>query len=238
MNKLRLWLSRNGFKVFLVGLLIVVFYMLIRNTNHYYENETEQNLVNQTEEEQTEQTEQTESTNQIEQNTTSNETRNETVETTSILQEIDSSSEEYLDVSNVTQKLLLTMFKAKTNNDDNARQELYNLFSDELLDEIFNENGVATSTGNSILNYISNIDDTQKYSIAKICKFSENNHVARYMIEQIYHVSEDRSIAIYMIINVDYNNHTFSYDGNVSEFGNVKDDKKIDVIENKGNNTF
>ncbi len=235
MNKLRLWLSRNGFKVFLVGLLIVVFYMLIRNTNHYYENETEQNLVNQTEEEQTEQTE---STNQIEQNTTSNETRNETVETTSILQEIDSSSEEYQDVSNVTQKLLLTMFKAKTNNDDNARQELYNLFSDELLDEIFNENGVATSTGNSILNYISNIDDTQKYSIAKICKFSENNHVARYMIEQIYHVSEDRSIAIYMIMNVDYNNHTFSYDGNVSEFGNVKDDKKIDVIENKGNNTF
>ena len=235
MNKLRLWLSRNGFKVFLVGLLIVVFYMLIRNTNHYYENETEQNLVNQTEEEQTEQTE---STNQIEQNTTSNETRNETVETTSILQEIDSSSEEYQYVSNVTQKLLLTMFKAKTNNDDNARQELYNLFSDELLDEIFNENGVATSTGNSILNYISNIDDTQKYSIAKICKFSENNHVARYMIEQIYHVSEDRSIAIYMIMNVDYNNHTFSYDGNVSEFGNVKDDKKIDVIENKGNNTF
>lgn len=220
MNKFKLWLSRNDFKILLVVVCFVVIYIFIKNINHYYETirKEEQNTANLVE------------------NVAVGETENTEVQVA--LQEMDSSSEEFTQVSAAIEKLLTAMYQAKNSEDATVKQQLYNLFSEELLEEMFREDGTATATGNSILNYISNIDTLEKYSVGKILAFSENNHVVRYVVEEVYQVSEDRNVTIYMVINIDYNHKTFSYDGNVSDAESVKSDKKIDFIVDNGSNSL
>lgn len=42
----------------------------------------------------------------------------------------------------------------------------------------------------------------------------------------------------YMIINIDENNRTFSYDGNIEDLSEYAFDDQYDTIENKGSNVF
>ena len=72
----------------------------------------------------------------------------------------------------------------------------------------------------------------------EIFKFSEDNNVKRYIAKIIYDNHQPVVDVRYMIINMDYNNRTFSYDGDILSLNYIDYDKKISEIENKESNTF
>lgn len=93
-------------------------------------------------------------------------------------------------------------------------------------------------TTDNILSYIDDLNNINNYSIIKIYKIGEKNNVAKYAINLKLPDVEGTIVYNYMIINIDENNRTFSYDGNIEDLSEYAFDDQYDTIENKGSNVF
>lgn len=220
MNRFRLWFSRNGFKIFLMIVGILILYIFIKGWNNYYRNELE-----------SEQQEVLGETNELNQS-------NEMNLDNSNFVEIKNTSTEYEKINSVVQKMLTYVSRAVLNSDNvSTIQDIRNMFTNEYIEKLSNLAEYMLRV-DCILNFIYDAENIDQYSVGNVYRFYKNKEVERYLVELKYNKSDDEFTTIYLIINMDYKNNTFSYDGTVIDEQDITFDKKIDSIENKGSNTF
>ena len=116
------------------------------------------------------------------------------------------------------------------------KQSLIDMCSEQFLDTL--GYGKKYITTDNILSYIDDLNNINNYSIIKIYKIGEKNNVAKYAINLKLPDVEGTIVYNYMIINIDENNRTFSYDGNIEDLSEYAFDDQYDTIENKGSNVF
>ena len=227
MNRLRLWFSRNGFKILIICVSIIIVYIFIKSWNQEYKEniESKQPLS------------QTEQNSQENENVFNASDKQELIQNTN-LELLENTSVPYEKVSSVVNKMLNTIYEAGLVSDNTQlRQDIYHMFSDELIEKASNIEGYTFDV-NSVLNFVFSVDDLERYSIENIYRIQEKGNVGRYLVELRYSDFYQTSLISYLVINMDYNQNTFSYDGNFSSPEEITKHKEIDSIENKGSNTF
>lgn len=218
MNKFKLWLNRNDFKILIIIIIVLMGHILLKGLgSYYYETKTGRE-------------EKSENTSSYH-NEVNVSLREEDLE------QLDKSSEESQKIIVVIQKIMNSIYQANLSNDNlSLRQDIYNMISDQAIQSFLND-GESISV-DSILNYIFYVDDISNYAIGKIYKCNENSNIVKYAIVLRYQKNMRDPVDNYLIINMDYNNNTFSYDGMVSDLNEIDITGKLNDIKNKGNNIF
>ena len=215
-NRFRLWANKNEIKIITVIVCILGCYILIKGMNVFFRNQQQEKKNNY----------EVQNKSIFEDITLSEEG----------LEEIDKSSNEYQVVYTIEDKIINTIYIAKKNNDKDQKQSLIDMCSEQFLDTL--GYGKKYITTDNILSYIDDLNNINNYSIIKIYKIGEKNNVVKYAINLKLPDVEGTIVYNYMIINIDENNRTFSYDGNIEVLSEYAFDDQYDTIENKGSNVF
>lgn len=218
-NRLKLWISRHDKKILTVILVIVIAGFLIKGTNKHFQNIVEESKQNAIEKEET----------------ISNLTSNPKVYEWN-LDEMESSDDEYKKVISVEKKIFNDLYLARKNDDLSIKKRIFNYCTEDfkskatLIDEKI--------TPENILDSLSKVENVDYYTVEKVYSYSENNNVKRYVLRISCDNGGPAIVGSYMVINMDFNNDTFSYEGEVTSLNYIDVNKKIDSIENTGGNTF
>lgn len=229
MNKFRLWISRNGFRVFIICAFLLMIYFFIKYLNDSYRDDLEtqkQEVLSEIRE------------TQKQEDSVLNRTEQEQIVKNSNLGQVVDTSIEYEKVSNVVNKILTYINQANLTTDNaQLKQDIYHMFSDALVEKLSGMPG-STFGADSILNFTFYVDDISQYTVQNVYTLNENRNVKRYLVELSYNNLNQTSLLSYLMINMDYDHNTFSYDGTFSQEEDITGNKKIEAIENKGSNTF
>lgn len=218
MNKFKIWLNRNDFNILIIIIIVLMGYVFLKSLGSFYEKDN--NKIEQKQE-----------------NTYLN--NSETAHNISIdnFKQLDKSLNEYQDVILIIQKIINTIYQANISNDNlSLRQDIYNMFSEKMIQDLLNE-GSSISV-DSVLNYTFYVDNISNYGIGNIYKCKENNNIFKYAIVLRHKIDEKNISDNYFILNIDYNNHTFSYEGIVNDLSEVDITGELNDIKNKNSNAF
>jgi len=216
MNKFKLWLNRNDFKIIIITIIIIMTYILLKSMGSY--NKKDEEIEKQ------------ENTYSYENNVVSNNTSNNFILS-------DKSKEDSQDIISIAEKIITTIYQANLNNDNiSLKQEIYNMFPDEVIEDLLNSG--ENINVNSILNFTFYVDDIKNYKIGKVYKGKEENNIVQYAVVLRYQKDENNPIDKYLVINMDYNNSTFSYGGIVNNLDDFDSSGELCEIKNKGSNSF
>ena len=217
-NRFKIWFNRNDMKIITIIVIIVLGSLIIKNLNNHYKKQIEKEKLS------------TENT------TTEEKITKSPIQSEDDLQKVNEQTDEYKKVTTVLNIILKNLHLAQENNDQSAKENVFNFCTDEVKNRIV-VRGRAITTDN-ISEHLSGVEDMGYLTLDGIFKFDDNNNVKRYVAKEIYDNHGPATYARYMIINMDYNNNTFSYDGEFLVLSYIDYNKKIEKIENKGNNVF
>lgn len=219
MNRFKLWLNRNDFKILVMILIISMGYVLL---NSMKSNDTRRD---------------NQSSNTISRNVSLNENVTQNNITKEDFTQLDKSTEESQKVINVMQKLINILYQVNISSDNlSLRQDIYNMFSEDTIQDLINQGENVSEE--SILNFIISVDNISNYVIGNIYRCMENDNVVKYAVLLRNNRNERNPIDNYLVINIDYNQSTFSYSEIVSDLSQVNCSETLSAIENKGSNTF
>lgn len=220
MNRFKLWLNRNDFKIIILIICISMGHIFLKGVGSYYgKNENNSN------------------SNSTTLNTSLENNIDEQIVETENFTELEKSSEESQNIIFVIKKIIYTIYQANISNDNlSLRQDIYNMFSEKMIQGFFNEG--SDISVDSVLNYIIYVDNLSNYAIGNIYKCKENNNISKYAIVLRYKIDENNISDNYFILNIDYNNNTFSYDGIVNDLSEVDIYGELNEIKNKNSNVF
>lgn len=236
MNRFKLWFNRNNLKIGLIIILILLAYFMIKNLNNYYKNEKEQEQQSRSINGESSQNGNSKVNNEGNESIVTNEGTNQ-IGGKSNLSQVDHSTEQYKNIIGVVQKIITYVYQASTNDNNlSLKTDLYNMFTEDGLRYL--SHGEQTIQIENILDFIFTVKNIDDYSVGNVYRYSEKNNVVRYAIILRYEKPEEKILDSYMIINMDYNNHTFSYDATLMGLDNMDSFKEVTYIENKGSNTF
>ncbi len=219
-NRFKIWLNRNDFKIVTYIIIAIGIYVMLRGLNVFFKNRSE------------------EEKRQIAENI-----NNENI---SIVQKknyeeneliaIDSTSEEFNSIETVVKKIFNTSYQANKNNDENSKMDIINMCSNKFIENLTTPKREITTE--NILNYFFKVEKISDYSVEKVYKFNERNNIKKYGIVLKLDDGGPAIINSYFMINMDYNNKTFDCDGEYYTLSAIDGEIYVDLIENKGCNTF
>ena len=216
-NRIRLWLSKNDRKIIAVVLVIMAFLFFIRGANNYAKNQQQEKVEEYATEEK-------------------NESIFEDAEyDEKDMTELSNSQEEYDTVYNVAKKFVNYVYKANRTQDVSDIKNVLDMCGDRFINNLTND--VRKITTDNVMNFMFKLDNLNEYSFRNIYMYSQSNNVKRYIID--FEIKRNQNVVdSYMVINLDFNNKTFSYDGNYMNLNYLNSNEKINEIENKIVNTF
>lgn len=220
LNKFKIWLNRNYLKIIVTVTILVLGYILLNRLDKFAES---LQYVGQSDNENTVVTNESDNTNVPEVNEND-------------LDKVSSSTSEYKDVTKVAQKIINYIYLAQKSDDTSKKQDILNVCSNVFIDNLTTEK--RTINTDNIMDYVFSVSNVNDYSVKNIVKYGENGNVKKYAVSIRFDNGSSAIIDSYMVINIDYDNKTFSYDGNVMSLDYVDSTNELENIENKKSNTF
>lgn len=216
-NKFRLWFNKNDYKIFFCILIIIIFITIIKSSNNYFR-----------------EIEQQKNGNSNKQNLS---IFNDVQYSEDDLIELNSSQDDYKTVKSIVRKFINSVYNATVNNDETLRQNVINMCSKRFIESLTIEN--RTITTENILKYVSKIYNVNYYTIGRIYRYGEKNHISEYVINLKYDDGTTDIVNSYMVIYLDKNNGTFSFDGEYMKFEFInKNEEYYEPIEKNGSNVY
>ena len=221
-NKLKIWLNRNSFRITIIIIVLILGYTLLNRLNYFVGNIQDDEQIDD---------KISEAAGDSESNNTNVQEVNE-----NDLDKVSSSTSEYKDVTKVAQKIINYIYLAQKSDDTSKKQDILNVCSNVFIDNLTTEK--RTINTDNIMDYVFSVSNVNDYSVKNIVKYGENGNVKKYAVSIRFDNGSSAIIDSYMVINIDYDNKTFSYDGNVMSLDYVDSKNELENIENKESNTF
>ena len=218
-NKFKLWFHKNGRKVILIIIGVLLVYFIISRIDNYYDKK--------------------EDTFRYDLSDISYDMEDEEVAEKLNLNRIESSSNEYEQVSQVVNKFAQNVYQARSTGDEELKSNLVGMLTDDYI-ETGSDIGEVINAEN-ILDYCPYIEDVNKFSIKQIDKYSERGSISIYIVtvnnsfEDEGEVVEDESL---LALHMDYDNHTFAFDKPLLYLADAVNLENLGEIDNNGSNTF
>ncbi len=221
-NKLKIWLNRNSFRITIIIIVLILGYTLLNRLNYFVGNIQDDEQID----------------GQISEAAGDSESNNANVQEVNEndLDKVSSSTSEYKDVTKVAQKIINYIYLAQKSDDTSKKQDILNVCSNVFIDNLTTEK--RTINTDNIMDYVFSVSNVNDYSVKNIVKYGENGNVKKYAVSIRFDNGSSAIIDSYMVINIDYDNKTFSYDGNVMSLDYVDSTNELENIENKKSNTF
>lgn len=221
-NKLKIWLNRNSFKITIIIIVLILGYTLLNRLNYFVGNIQDDEQID----------------DQISEVAGDSESNNTNVQEVNEndLDKVSSSTSEFKDVTKVAQKIINYIYLAQKSDDTSKKQDILNVCSNVFIDNLTTEK--RTINTDNIMDYVFSVSNVNDYSVKNIVKYGENGNVKKYAVSIRFDNGSSAIIDSYMVINIDYDNKTFSYDGNVMSLDYVDSTNELENIENKKSNTF
>lgn len=218
-NKFKLWFNRNGRRVILIIIGILLIYFIIARIDNYYGEQ--------------------EDTFRYDLADISYDMEYEEVAEKMNLTDIESPSDEYNQVSQVVNKFAQTIYQANLTGDEELRNNIVNMLTESYIETGSDINELVDV--DNVLDYCPYIENINNFSIKQIDKYSEQGSVSIYIVtvnnrfEDEGEVVENESL---LALHMDYGNHTFAFDKPLLYLADAVNLENLGEIDNNGSNTF
>ena len=218
-NKFKLWFNRNGRRVILIIIGILLIYFIIARIDNYYGEQDD--------------------TFRYDLADISYDMEDEEVAEKLNLTEIESSSDEYNQVSQVVNKFAQTIYQANLTGDESLRSDLFNMLTENYIEEASDIDELVDV--DNVLDYCPYINNIDSFSIKAIDKYSEKGNVSIYIViadNTFEDEGENITEEILFAVHMDYDNRTFAFDKSLVQLADAVNLENLGEIDNNGSNTF